>query len=138
MPIKPEDKISATLCGAIFAGNLDCPIIRISNFLWEVIKMRYYYPAVFEPAEEGGYVLQVPDVPGCITQGDDVNEAMFMVQDAIGLMLDEVDEKDYPKPSNIKEIDLSGYEPGSFVSFVCFDKEEYDRSIAEESNEDDA
>ena len=93
--------------------------------------MKYYYPAVFEPAEEGGYVLQVPDVQGCITQGDDIPEAMFMVQDAIGLMLDEVDEKDYPKPSSFKDIDLSGYEPGAFISYVCFDKEEYDRAIAE-------
>ena len=102
--------------------------------------MRYYYPAVFEPMDNdpNGYVLTVPDVKGCVTQGYDVNEAMFMVQDAIGLMLDEVEEKDYPKPSNYKDIDLSGYEPGAFVSFVCFDKEEYDRLIAEGNNEDDA
>ena len=93
--------------------------------------MKYYYPAVFEPVEEGGYVLEVPDVRGCVTQGDDINEAMFMAHDAIGTMLDDVDEKDYPKPSLITDISLSGYEPGSFVSYVCFDKDLWDNTPSE-------
>lgn len=89
--------------------------------------MKYYYPAVFEPAAEGGYVLTVPDVEGCITQGDDIDEAMFMAHDALGTMLDDVPESQYPKASAVNDIDLSSYEPGSFVSLVCFDKDRWDR-----------
>lgn len=41
------------------------------------------YTAVFEPAEEGGYVVYVPSLPGCVTQGDSFEEALEMVKDAI-------------------------------------------------------
>lgn len=41
------------------------------------------YTAIFEPAEEGGYVVSVPALTGCITQGDTLEEAMEMIKDAI-------------------------------------------------------
>lgn len=41
------------------------------------------YTAVFEPAQEGGYVVTVPALPGCITEGDTFEEAVRMVKDAI-------------------------------------------------------
>lgn len=41
------------------------------------------YTVVFEPAEEGGYVASVPALPGCVTEGDTLEEAMKMVKDAI-------------------------------------------------------
>lgn len=41
------------------------------------------YTVVFEPAEEGGYVVSVPALPGCVTEGDTLEEAVEMVKDAI-------------------------------------------------------
>jgi predicted RNase H-like HicB family nuclease len=41
------------------------------------------YTVIFEPAEEGGYVVHVPYLPGCVTQGDTFEEAMLMATDAI-------------------------------------------------------
>lgn len=41
------------------------------------------YTVIFEPAEEGGYVVSVPTPPGCVTEGDTFEEAMEMVKDAI-------------------------------------------------------
>lgn len=41
------------------------------------------YTVIFEPAEEGGYVVSVPALPGCVTEGDTLEEAMEMVKDAI-------------------------------------------------------
>jgi len=41
------------------------------------------YTVIFEPAEEGGYVVSVPALPGCVTEGDTFEEAMEMVKDAI-------------------------------------------------------
>ena len=32
--------------------------------------------------EEGGYAVSIPDLPGCISQGDTVEEAMEMIRDA--------------------------------------------------------
>ena len=37
----------------------------------------------FEVAEEGGYVVSVPELPGCITEGDTFEEAVAMIEDAM-------------------------------------------------------
>ena len=41
------------------------------------------YTAFFEPAEEGGYVVTVPKLPGLVTEGDTLEEAIAMAKDAI-------------------------------------------------------
>ena len=38
----------------------------------------YRYPALFESCEEGGYTVTFPDLPGIVTEGDDVDEAIAM------------------------------------------------------------
>jgi len=43
----------------------------------------YKYTATFEPAEEGGYIVRVPMLPGCRTQGETFEEAREMIKDAI-------------------------------------------------------
>jgi predicted RNase H-like HicB family nuclease len=43
----------------------------------------YQYTVVFEPAEEGGYIVTVPALPGLVTEGDTLEEARAMVKDAI-------------------------------------------------------
>ena len=45
------------------------------------------YPAIFHKAEEGGYWVTFPDVPECMTQGDDMTEAYEMAVDALGLAI---------------------------------------------------
>ena len=46
------------------------------------------YPALFDPAPEGGYVVTFRDVPEAITQGDDDAEAMEMAEDALVCCMD--------------------------------------------------
>jgi predicted RNase H-like HicB family nuclease len=41
------------------------------------------YTVVFEPAEEGGYCVHVPALPGCFTQGETLDEARKMAREAI-------------------------------------------------------
>lgn len=43
----------------------------------------YNFTAVFEPAKEGGYVVYIPALPGCATQGETFEEAQEMAKDAI-------------------------------------------------------
>jgi len=43
----------------------------------------YHYTAVFEPAEEGGYIVTVPALVGLVTEGDTLEEARAMVKDAV-------------------------------------------------------
>lgn len=45
------------------------------------------YTAFFEPAEEGGYTVTIPALPGCVTQGETFEEAKKMVRNAIQLYL---------------------------------------------------
>lgn len=39
--------------------------------------------AIIHPAEEGGYWAEVPALPGCITEGNTIEEVMANLKDAI-------------------------------------------------------
>ena len=52
--------------------------------------MRYSYKILLTKEDEGGYMVTVPALPGCITQGDNIEEAMAMAQEAIELYIEEL------------------------------------------------
>jgi len=43
---------------------------------------------VLEPSEEGGYTVYVPSLPGCISEGDNREEALSNIREAIELYLE--------------------------------------------------
>ena len=45
----------------------------------------YRYPALFEACEEGGYTVTFPDLPGIVTEGDTIDEAIAMAKEALAL-----------------------------------------------------
>lgn len=47
------------------------------------MKQRQYTIVLIPEPEEGGYSVLVPALPGCVTQGETVEEAVAMAQDAI-------------------------------------------------------
>jgi predicted RNase H-like HicB family nuclease len=47
---------------------------------------------VFEPSEEGGYTAYVPSLPGCISEGETIEEATAQIREAIELYLEPVDD----------------------------------------------
>jgi predicted RNase H-like HicB family nuclease len=47
---------------------------------------------VLEPSEEGGYTAHVPSLPGCISEGDSIEEALANIREAIELYLEPVDD----------------------------------------------
>lgn len=49
--------------------------------------VRAYRVLLTPDPEDGGYVVRVPAFPAIITQGDDVQDALAMAQDAIRLEL---------------------------------------------------
>ena len=87
---------------------------------------KLFYPAIFHKAEEGGYWVTFPDLPECVTEGDDMEEAYGMAVDALGLaLIDRIKSKEeLPKASDIENIEKQ--EDGVIV-VVQFDKAEYDR-----------
>ncbi len=47
---------------------------------------------ILEPSEEGGYTTYVPSLPGCISEGENVEDAMNNVREAIQLYLEPVED----------------------------------------------
>ena len=48
---------------------------------------KLFYPAIFHITEEGGFWITFPDLPECMTQGDDMQHAYEMAVDALGLVI---------------------------------------------------
>lgn len=46
---------------------------------------------VLEPSDEGGYTVYVPSLPGCISEGETVEEAMNNIREAIQLYQEPVE-----------------------------------------------
>lgn len=46
------------------------------------------FKVVLEPSEEGGYTVYVPALPGCISEGDTLGEALQNIREAIELYLE--------------------------------------------------
>jgi len=61
--------------------------------------------AIVHPAEEGGYWAEVPALPGCITEGDNMEELMNNLQDAIQGWLEVANEIDNTE-SEVLEISV--------------------------------
>lgn len=60
---------------------------------------KYLFPAIFDPGEDGkGYTVTFPDLPGCITEGSDISEALSMAKDALGGFLYGMEEDNEPIP----------------------------------------
>lgn len=48
----------------------------------------YIYPAVFHPNDDGSYTITFPDVPGCISEGKSLDNALYMAQDALSTWME--------------------------------------------------
>ncbi|HXF04051.1 MAG TPA: type II toxin-antitoxin system HicB family antitoxin [Blastocatellia bacterium] len=53
-----------------------------------------------EPAEEGGYIVSAPALPGCVTQGETKEEALAMIKDAISGYIASLRKHGEPLPAN--------------------------------------
>ena len=64
-----------------------------------------YYPATFAPNSEGRYDVTFVDLPGCVSQGTGLEDAMRMAQEALSLHLSGMleDGEKLPKPSSLEE-----------------------------------
>ncbi len=66
----------------------------------------YSYTVLFEPADEGGYVVTCPALPGLVTEADTLDDARMMAQDAIRAYIQSLRKDHIPIPpdrSPVKE-----------------------------------
>lgn len=54
-------------------------------------------------AEEGGYIVSCPQLPGCVTQGETVDEALVMIKDAIKGYITSLQKHGEPIPPSLEE-----------------------------------
>lgn len=87
---------------------------------------KYVYPAVFTEEENGQYSVNFPDIECCYTSGDTLIEALENAKDVLCMMLYELeqDNKEIPKQSSIKTIELKNNE---FINLIECDTEYYKR-----------
>ncbi len=88
--------------------------------------MKLTYPACIYPDEEkkGAYAVVVPDLPGCVSGGESLADAILMATDAAsGWILDELEDgKAAPKASSMESVIP---EPGGFISILVLDMDSY-------------
>lgn len=85
---------------------------------------KLFYPAIFHKAEEGGFWISFPDIPECLTEGDNIEDAYAMAADALGLFLyDQINNSQLlPPPSDPDSINLPD---NSHLVIVEFNELEY-------------
>ena len=59
---------------------------------------------VFEPSDEGGYTVLVPSLPGCISEGNTLEEARESIREAIELYLEPAEEPAVPEGGTVEEL----------------------------------
>ncbi len=71
--------------------------------------MNRTYKINLRKEEEGGYTAIVPSLPGCITYGETIDEAIVMAKEAIELYIEELIERGEPVPddNNVLEYSLN-------------------------------
>ena len=87
--------------------------------------MKLVYIAIFDPNDDGSYTVTVPDLPGCVTEGSNLAEAIDMSIDAAsGWILGELEEgNSIPSATPFFEVQLD--DPNCFKSIISLDMNAY-------------
>lgn len=80
----------------------------------------YVYPAVFHSNEDGSFTITYPDLPGCISEGKSLGNALHMAQAALTQWIEYLKDKkqDIPLASALQDIETT---QGEFVNFIRAD-----------------
>ena len=85
---------------------------------------KYVYPAIFTREDEGGYSIHFPDIEGCYTQGENMQDGLIMANDVLCLMLYDFEEENKTIPEASDPLSIK-VDENSFVSLVYCDTIEY-------------
>ena len=95
--------------------------------------LKLIYPACFYP-NGGGYTVAVPDLPGCITEGKNLAEAVEMAVDAAsGWILDNIEDGGSIPEATTDISKLSLEYPDGIVNFILLDMEDYAEKHSEKA-----
>jgi predicted RNase H-like HicB family nuclease len=61
--------------------------------------------AIIHEAEEGGYWAEIPAIPGCVSQGDTLDEVLVNISEAVaGCLFIQIDESSINNNDRVMEI----------------------------------
>lgn len=66
-------------------------------------KHRHFTVVFKSDQDDGGYTVEVPALPGCISQGESWDEALDMIQDAARLWIETAEARGWPIPEERDE-----------------------------------
>ena len=80
----------------------------------------YVYPAIFHSNEDGSYTIAYPDLPGCISEGKSLGNAIYMAQSALTQWIEYLTDKKQPIPlaSDFENIKITQEE---FINLLRID-----------------
>ena len=81
---------------------------------------KYVYPAVFTPEDNGQYSVYFPDIEGCYTCGDDLENSIEMAEDALSFAMWGFEREGKAVPPASRTADIKS-EINEFVSYVKCD-----------------
>lgn len=84
------------------------------------------YPAYITQSVDGKYFVEFPDLPGCYTQGETIEDAFCNAQEALAIYYQQMDCK-MPQPSNLESVlNLKkGRDSISYVQLISIDINSY-------------
>ena len=59
---------------------------------------KYKFEVLITPQTEGGFTAEVPDLPGCVSEGDTLEETQKNIEEAIELYLETLQKRGLPLP----------------------------------------
>ena len=80
--------------------------------------MEYVYPAIFHKNEDESYTVIYPDLPGCISEGKNLGNALYMAQSALKQWIGYLTDKklEIPPASALEDIKTSTDE---LINLIC-------------------
>ena len=82
--------------------------------------MEHIYPAIFHANSDGSYTITFPDLPGCVSEGKSLGNALSMAQSALSQWIEYLADKNQkiPQASNIGDVRTG---EGEFVNLIRAD-----------------
>ena len=70
---------------------------------WDTWKRRQFHIR-FQQAEEGGYIVSIPEMPGCVTEAETFEEGLAMIKDALEGLLQVAAKHGDPIPEQFRDL----------------------------------
>lgn len=94
--------------------------------------MEYVYPAIFSKNSDGSYTIIFPDLPGCISEGKSLANAIYMAQSALSQWIGYLSDKKekIPNATEISEIKTKRGEVSTLVRAEIKDNKAVRRTVS--------